>query len=97
MKKLYAKIKSLTGGMAMDKVLHVLCSILVCVLVASILTKCGLNNDMVIYLSAAISLAAGVIKEIADRFIGGESSMQDFLADFIGVAIGILFVSLLIL
>lgn len=96
MKKLYAKIKSLTGGMAMDKVLHSLISFVTLVIVSAILSACNVGNDMIIYISVAVTLAIGALKELADKCYGGDASLQDFMADFIGVTIGVVFVFMLI-
>lgn len=85
------------NSLAVDKLLHVLFSFIICVIIAVVLSKCGVSHDPVIYLSLLCALLVGGLKEMADRFWNmGTASWNDYLADFIGITIAILFISIFV-
>jgi len=78
---------------ARDKAMHASASFLLTLSGQYVLTdKAGLTNGQALPVSAATTLALGVLKEVADsrRAVGPHFSWRDLAADAVGVALGAL-------
>jgi uncharacterized protein YfiM (DUF2279 family) len=78
---------------ARDKAMHASASFLLTLSGQYVLTdKAGLSNGQALPVSAATTLALGVLKEVADsrRARGPHFSWRDLAADAVGVALGAL-------
>ncbi len=78
---------------ARDKAMHASASLLLTLSGQYMLTdKAGLSDAQALPVSAATTLALGVVKEIADsrRSVGPHFSWRDLVADAAGVALGAL-------
>ena len=72
-----------------DKVLHAAWSGHLCCLSGGVASFAGAGGTDAGTAGAAVALAAGIVKEIADSASGGSADWSDLLADAAGVALGL--------
>jgi uncharacterized protein YfiM (DUF2279 family) len=72
-----------------DKVLHTAWSGHLCCLSGGVAYFSGAGGAEAGTVGAAVALAAGMVKEIADSASGGSADWSDLLADAAGTALGL--------
>lgn len=73
----------------MDKVFHVSICFVLTVMLGILAALCGGHLGGALVAGAGTGIAAGMAKEFGDCCSGGKFDFKDLLADFIGVALGL--------